>query len=75
MREEKFGEAMDYFKRAHDRQNYGRAYRYYRKEMIEKNILWVVIVVAVLLIVPVVVNRVKKIKAEVEEYDRRKVRS
>ena len=75
MREEKFGEAMDYFKRAHDRQNYGRAYRYYRKEMIEKNILWVVVVVAVLLIVPVVVNRVKKIKAEVEEYDRRKVRS
>jgi len=31
--------------------------------------------VSVLLIVPVVVNRVKKIKAEVEEYDRRKVRS
>jgi hypothetical protein len=60
---------------AHDRENYGRAYRYYRKEVIEKNILWAVIVIAALLIIPVVLRRIKKIKAEVEEYDRRKVRS
>ena len=75
MREERFGEAMEYFKMAHDRENYGRAYRYYRKEMIEKNIVWAVIVIAALLIIPVVLRRIKKIKAEVEEYDRRKVRS
>ena len=74
MREEKFGEAMNYFKMAHDRENYGRAYRYYRKEMIEKNIGWVVAVIAVLLVVPVVLNRIKKIKAEVIEYDSRKVK-
>ena len=74
-REERFGEAMEYFKMAHDRENYGRAYRYYRKEMIEKNIVWAVIVIAALLIIPVVIRRIKKIKAEVEEYDRRKVRS
>ncbi len=75
LREERFGEAMEYFKMAHDRENYGRAYRYYRKEMIEKNIVWAVIVIAALLIIPVVIRRIKKIKAEVEEYDRRKVRS
>ena len=67
--------AMEYFKMAHDRENYGRAYRYYRKEVIEKNILWAVIVIAALLIIPVVLRRIKKIKAEVEEYDRRKVRN
>jgi hypothetical protein len=65
---------MNYFKMAHDRENYGRAYRYYRKEMIERNIGWVVAVIAVLVIVPLVLRKIKNIKAEVIEYDSRKVK-
>ncbi|MBR0406973.1 MAG: NHL repeat-containing protein [Clostridia bacterium] len=73
MRQEAYGEAMEYFKMAHDRQNYGRAYRYYRKILVEKNIGWIVAVVAALLVIPLVIRKVKGVKEEVEAYERRKV--
>ena len=73
MRQEQYEEAMDYFKMSHDRENYGRAYRYYRKELVEKNIGWVVAALACLLIVPLVIRKVKKTKAEVEAYERSKI--
>lgn len=73
VRQEQYEEAMSYFKMAHDRENYGRAYRYYRKEVVERNIVWVVAVIAVLLIVPLIIRQVKKTKAEVEAYEHRKI--
>ena len=72
LREEKYADAMRYFKMAHDRENYGRAYRYYRKESAEKSIGWIVAVLAALLIVPLVVSGVKKMRMEVEADERRK---
>ena len=72
LREEQYGEAMRYFKMAHDRENYGRAYRYYRKESVEKRVGWIVAVIAALLIVPLILRQVKKIKMEVEANERRK---
>ena len=72
MREENYEKAMEYFKMAHDRQNYGRAYRYYRKELVERNIGWVVAVIAAVLILPVAFRRIKMMKAEVKEYGSRK---
>lgn len=73
MRQDQYEEAMMYFKMGHDRENYGRAYRYYRKELVEKNIGWVVAVVVVLIVIVFVRKFVKKVKAEVEENDRRKI--
>ena len=70
MREDRFSEAMTYFKMAHDRQNYGRAYRYYRKELIEKYIGLIVAVVAALLVVPLLLRKRKEIREEVEAHDR-----
>lgn len=72
LRGENYAEAMKYFKMAHDRVNYGRAYRYYRKESAEKSIGWIVAAIAALLIVPLVVQRFKKIKMEVQADERRK---
>jgi len=72
MRQEKFEEAMEYFKMAYDRENYGRAYRYYRKELIEDNIIWIVVAVAAVLVVPLIIRQGKKMKEEVEAYERRK---
>ena len=69
MREERFAEAMDYFKMAHDRENYGRAYRYQRKIVIERNIGWVVAVLAVLIFVPMAVKKIMKLKREVGAYE------
>ena len=73
MRQEQYEEAMRYFKMGHDRENYGRAYRYYRKVLVEENIGWVVAVAVCLIVVLFGVKTVKKIKAEVAENDRRKI--
>lgn len=72
MRQENFEEAMKYFKMAYDQENYGRAYRYYRKEMIEDNIIWVVVAIVVLLVLPLIIKRIRKMKWEVLEYERKK---
>ena len=73
MRQEQYEDAMNYFKMAHDRENYGRAYRYWRKEWVERNIGWIVALVAAALVIPVVVRRVKKMRWEVEAYEHRKI--
>ena len=72
MRQENYKEAMDYFKMAYDRENYGDAYRYYRKGLIEDNVGWLVAGVAALLVVPLIIRQVKKMKWEVEENERKK---
>lgn len=73
MRQEQYEEAMEYFKMGHDRENYGRAYRYYRKVLVEKNIGWVVAVIVVLIVFVFVRKFVLKVKTEVAENDRRKI--
>ena len=73
MRQENYAEAMDYFKMAMDRDNYGRAFRLWRKIWVEENIIWMVIVLAVIIIIPVVLRSIKKKKMEVEMYERNQV--
>lgn len=65
---------MDYFELAHDRENYGRAFKLYRKEWIEKNVGWIILIVAALLVVPLVIGKIRKMKWEVNEHERGKVR-
>ncbi len=74
MRQEQYPEAMEYFKMAHDRVNYGRAFKYYRKEWVEKNAVWVVGILLVVILVPLVIGKVKKTKWEVAEHERGKIR-
>ncbi len=74
LRENKFEEAMEYFKLAHDRENYGRAFKLYRKEWVEKNIWWIVLILAVVVIVPLVLGRIKRTKWEVIAHEHSKVR-
>ena len=73
MRQEKFKEAMDYFEMAHDRDNYGRAFRQYRKIWVEENIGWRALVLAVVMIVPLIIRTIKRTRMEVEIYERSKV--
>ncbi len=74
LRQDEYGEAMDYFKLAHDRENYGRAFKLYRKEWVEGNIGWIIAVAAVLLIVPLALGRIRKLKGEVNAHELGKVR-
>ena len=74
LRQNKYEEAMEYFRLAHDRQNYGRAFKLYRKEWVERNIWWVILIIAALLIIPLILGRVKRTKWEVIMHEQSKVR-
>ena len=74
LRQNDFQGAMKYFEMAHDRENYGRAFKLYRKEWVEKNIWWIILIVALLLIVPLVIGRMKRMKWEVVMHEHSKVR-
>lgn len=72
LRQDKFAEAMDYFEKAHDRDSYGRAFKLYRKEWVEKNIWWIVLILAAVLIIPLAVGRIKRMKWEVIMHENNK---
>ena len=74
LRQNKYEEAMEYFRLAHDRQNYGRAFKLYRKEWVERNIWWVILIIAALLIIPLILGRIKRTKWEVVMHEQSKVR-
>ena len=74
LRQEKYQEAMEYFERAHAREEYGRAFKQYRKIWVEKNIWWIVLGLALLLIIPLVSGRIKRMKWEVIMHEHSKVR-
>ena len=66
LQQKQFKEACDYFAMARDSRNYSEAFRYYRSEWVEQNIGWIFGIVAVLLVVPMVVVHIRKIKWEVD---------
>lgn len=70
---ESYVEAMDYFEMAMDRDNYGRAFQLFRKIWVERNIGWMAIVLAVIVVVPLILRQIKKKKMEVEAYERNQV--
>ena len=66
LRQNKYKEAMDYFKTKRDRRDYSKAFKYYRKEWIEANISWMVVIIIILVVVSFVTKIVKKIKWELD---------
>lgn len=70
LRQGKYEEAMEYFEVKRDDDNYSRAWKYYRKDWIENNLGYVIVVVVALAVVLFVVKAVKKVKKEaLEEYE------
>ncbi|MGI6726055.1 MAG: hypothetical protein ACOX62_07660 [Christensenellales bacterium] len=67
MRAENYEEAMRYFKLANDEANYSKAFQEQRKIWVEQNIVWIFIVIALALLVPLMVGRIRKIKEELRE--------
>ena len=74
LRQKDYQGAMEFFEKAHDRNNYGEAFKLYRKIWVEKNIWWIVLILAVVLIVPLALGRIKKAKWEVMMHEHNKVR-
>lgn len=69
LREDRFKEAMEMFKVAYDDENYSKAFKLYRKEVIEDNIIYVFIGLFIIVAIWLVSVRRKKIKWEVADYE------
>lgn len=70
LRQEDYEGAMDYFEVKRDSDNYSRAWKYFRKDWIENNMGYVIIVLVVLIFIPAIVKGVKNIRREArEEYE------
>ncbi len=66
LRDDKFEEAMEYFKLKLDYKNYSKAYKLYRKEWIEDHIVIIFTVFIIWLIFIFVRGRIRKFRREVE---------
>ena len=65
LRQKKYKEAMDCFKLKRDRRDYSKAFKYYRKEWVEKNFAWIVILLVAIVLIPLIVRVVKRIRWEI----------
>ncbi len=69
LRQKKYHEAMKYFELKYDDENYSKAYKQYRKEWVEENIVIIIVVLALLLIIPLAIGRINDIKYEIDKAD------
>ncbi len=69
LRQDKFDEAMEYFKTKRDRRNYSKAFEQYRKDQIEDHIGDFVKALLVILVGVWLIKKVRKIQKEVRECD------
>jgi len=65
LREDQYREAMHCFEVARDRKNYGEALRLYRKEWVEENAGWIFPLILALLVGPLLIGGIRKMRAEV----------
>ncbi len=64
LRQDKYKEAMDYFKTKHFRRYYSKAFMYYRKEWIEAHLGIIVAVLATLLFAPLIIRAIISFRRE-----------
>lgn len=69
LRQERYREAMDYFKLKWDDDNYSKAFKQYRKEWVEENIVAIITVLAVIIILPLAIGKIRKLKHEIDTAD------
>lgn len=69
LRQERYKEAMEYFELKLDDDNYSKAFKQYRKEWVEEHIGIIVIILVLLLVVPLGIGRIKRIKWEIATAD------
>lgn len=69
MGEKKYKEALDYFKLKWDVSNYSKAFKQYRKEWVEENIMLIIAIVFLVLCVPLIIGKIKRIKFQIDTAD------
>lgn len=61
--------AMKYFETKYDEKNYAKAFQLYRKDWVEEHIGVIFIVFFLILIIPLGIGRLKRVRKEVEKYE------
>lgn len=69
LRQKNYKEAMRYFEVKYDAENYSKGYKQYRKQWVEENIVWIVIILLALFLIPMGIGRYKKIKHDIATAD------
>jgi len=69
LRQGEYKKAMEYFKLKYDEENYSKAFKQYRKNLVEEHIIQIVLVVLVLIAIPLIVGKFKKVKHEIDTAD------
>lgn len=69
LRQKRYGEALKYFELKYDDENYSKAYKQFRKEWVEDNIVWIVIVLLLVFLVPMSISKIKSLKREIDTAD------
>ena len=67
LRKGEYKEAMKYFENAHDSENYSKAFRHYREQVVEKYIVYFIVGLAILIIIPKIVRKIRKLRKEIRE--------
>ena len=67
LRQDRFQEAMEYFELKLDKKSYSKAYKLYRKEWIEDNIIYIFAICIVLVLFILIRNVIRTIRREVNE--------
>jgi hypothetical protein len=67
LRQGYYRDAMGFFRQPNDFRNFGRAFGFYRRIWMERNFWIFALVIGVLMIVPPVVKKVRKVRKEIRE--------
>ena len=60
---------MSYFKTKYDDDNYGDAFQLYRKQWVEDHIVLLFVVIVLVLVVPLIIGRIKRVRWEVKRFE------
>jgi len=69
LRQERYKEAMEYFELKYDEENYSKAYKQYRKEWVQDNIVIIVIVLLAVFLIPMGIGKIRSLKKEIDTAD------
>ena len=60
---------MEYFELKYDDENYSKAYKQYRKEWIQENIVIIVVVILAVFLIPMGIGKIRSLKKEIDTAD------
>jgi len=67
LRQKEFQKAMKYYKLKHYREGYGKAFQLYRKQWMEENLWWILLIIGLAIVLPFAVRITIKTIKEIKE--------